>query len=136
MSLSVSGSRLKAVFGYPYPVSKSLSCWISNRQSDHLSIEHRARATQCCQPCGIPVAPPFKGQGGSALVMQPRSGVPGLCLCLLCDCSLVLLSPFPLVYLVKVTPLVGVTFLYFFKKFRVYVWGVCLSFSLGFTFTV
>jgi len=54
MSLSVSGSRLKAVFGYQYPVSKSLSCWISNRQSDHLSIEHRARATQCCQPCGIP----------------------------------------------------------------------------------
>jgi len=55
-----------------------------------------------CKGTCAPVAPPFKGQGGSALVMQPRSGVPGLCLCLLCDCSLVLLSPFPVAYLVKV----------------------------------
>jgi len=26
-------SRLKAVFGYPYPVANSLSCRISNRQT-------------------------------------------------------------------------------------------------------
>ena len=32
ISLSVSGSRLKAVFGYPYPVENMLSCRISNRQ--------------------------------------------------------------------------------------------------------
>jgi len=30
---SVSGSRLKAVFGYPDPVANSLSCRISNRQT-------------------------------------------------------------------------------------------------------
>jgi len=29
----VSGSRFKAVFGYPYPVENSLSCRISNRQT-------------------------------------------------------------------------------------------------------
>ena len=33
ISGSVSGSYLKAVFGYPYPVANSLSCWISNRQT-------------------------------------------------------------------------------------------------------
>jgi len=31
ISGSVSGSRLIAVFGYPYPVANSLSCRISNR---------------------------------------------------------------------------------------------------------
>jgi len=30
---SVSGFRLKVVFGYPYPVANSLSCRISNRQT-------------------------------------------------------------------------------------------------------
>jgi len=30
---SISGSRLKAVFGYPYPVANSLSCRISNWQT-------------------------------------------------------------------------------------------------------
>ena len=57
-------------------------------------------------------------------------------LCLLCDCSLVLLSPFPLAQLAKVAPLIGVLFMYFFKTFRVYIQGVCLSFGLGFTFMV
>ena len=33
ISGSESGSRLKAVFGYPYPVVNSLSCLISNRQT-------------------------------------------------------------------------------------------------------
>jgi len=33
ISGSVSGSRLKAVFGYPYPVENSLSCRLSNRQT-------------------------------------------------------------------------------------------------------
>jgi len=33
ISGSVSGSRLKAVFGYPYPVANSLSRRISNRQT-------------------------------------------------------------------------------------------------------
>jgi len=33
ISGSVSGFRLKAVFGYPYPVANSLSCRISNRQT-------------------------------------------------------------------------------------------------------
>jgi len=31
--ISVSGSRSKAVFGYPYPVANSLSCRISSRQT-------------------------------------------------------------------------------------------------------
>jgi len=31
ISGSVSGSRLKAVFGYPYPVANPLSCRISNQ---------------------------------------------------------------------------------------------------------
>jgi len=43
------------------------------------------------------------------------------CLCLLCDCSVVLLSPFPLAWLEEVTPLIGMLLMYFFKKFRVYV---------------
>jgi len=33
ISGSVSGSRLKAVFGYPYPIANSLSCGTSNRQT-------------------------------------------------------------------------------------------------------
>jgi len=31
--ISLSGSRLKAVFGYPYPVANTLSLRISNRQT-------------------------------------------------------------------------------------------------------
>jgi len=31
--ISVSGFRLKSVFGYPYPVANWLSCRISNRQT-------------------------------------------------------------------------------------------------------
>jgi len=37
ISLSVSGSRLKPLFGYPYPVANSLSCRISNWQTGYLS---------------------------------------------------------------------------------------------------
>jgi len=33
ISGSVSGSRLKAVIGYPYPVANSLSCRITSRQT-------------------------------------------------------------------------------------------------------
>jgi len=33
ISASLSGSHLKAVFGYPYPAANSLSCRISNRQT-------------------------------------------------------------------------------------------------------
>jgi len=37
ISGSVSGSHLKAVFWYPYPVANSLSCRISNRQTGYWS---------------------------------------------------------------------------------------------------
>jgi len=47
----------------------------------------------------------------------------GSCLSLLCDCSLVLLSPLPLAQLVEVAPLIGVLLMHFSKSsgFGVYV---------------
>jgi len=58
ISGSVSGSHLKAVFGYPYPFANSLSCRISNRQTGYWSsLQHGRRFVLMCRIHGPQTRP-------------------------------------------------------------------------------